>query len=63
MQKRTGKYVVERYDQYGHKKKLKSAKNYQIAVRKADDWENMQDGYSAVVLRILYNTKEKRTKF
>lgn len=62
MQKRTGEYIIERFDQYGHKKKSKLANSYILALRKAYRWTSKDEGNSAVILRILFNSIEKGAK-
>lgn len=63
MRKEPGVYQIELYDELGHKFNTVSGKNLQLSEKIADDWEKRKDGYSAVVMRVVYNTRMKRAKF
>lgn len=65
MKKKTGRHLVERYDEYGHKLKLKKASGYIAAKAKAVKFlAESPLGSSALVTRVLWNSKESdETKY
>lgn len=58
MRKITGMYLIERFDRFGVKKKTKTAEHFMSAKAKAAKYEAKEEGNSAVIMRVLYNTIE-----
>lgn len=61
MQKRTGIYLVELYDNYGSKVNTVPADSYLEGLAQSREHMSENPDGSAVVMRVLYNTKEPRT--
>jgi len=59
MQKKTGEFIVEMYDKYGHKEGWTYATGIIHGKRIAQEHEKDRQGNTAVVYRILYNTIDK----
>jgi len=58
MRQETGKYLIRLYDELSSRLTVEEAKTFMTAKEVADEHCRAREGYSAVVLRILYNTKE-----
>lgn len=57
MKKETGKIIIECYDKYGHKViDYNDETCYTLALARAVDWENKNEGNTSVISRIMYNT-------
>lgn len=58
MKKKTGRHLVERYDAYGHKLKLKKASGYITGKAMGKKHMLKHPQGSAVVTRVLWNSIE-----
>ena len=62
MRKARGVYLLELFDDYGSKVKSKKVKagNYMTGKKKADKWCAKHAGYSAVLLLVVFNSKDNK---
>ena len=63
MRKEPGKYLIECYDELGHKVSTLNADNLHKSESMSDDWCNSNDEYGAVILRVIKNSKFKGAKY
>ena len=63
MRKEPGVYLIELYDELGHKFNTVVGKNLADSQFIGDQWCDQSEGYSAVVQRVVYNTKFPRATY
>ena len=58
MNKKTGRFIVECYNKWGTKKKSIHCSGFITGMGEAKVWESKKEGRTAILSRILYNTKD-----
>lgn len=56
MRKERGTYIIEYYDNVGHKVKKETESGYTKALLNVHEWEQENKGNNAVITLIMYNT-------
>ena len=62
MNKKTGRFIVECYNKWGTKKKSVHCGGFISGITVAQEWESKKKGRTAILSRILYNTKDGITR-
>ncbi len=63
MRKERGSYIVELFDELGSKIYIEGAEHLNKAREISDNHCEMNEDYSAVILRVIVNTKQNNEKW